>query len=118
MSPRKVSIGFVPVRWIESREHPESLTNDLYFLVQSNNYRNQKFDLILFDEEDKDGFSCYAEAVKQLNWSRDCKFSEKTRVYKSVDTFSDWLDGLDQIDELSGTIVIDNTPLPTDGSFS
>ena len=86
--------------------------------MQSNNYRNQKFDLILFDEEDKDGFSCYVEAVKQLNWSRDCKFSEKTRVYKSVDTFSDWLDGLDQIDELSGTIVIDNTPLPTDGSFS
>ena len=35
-----------------------------------------------------------------------------------MDTFSDWLDGLDQIDELSGKIVIDNTPIPKGGAFS
>ena len=86
--------------------------------MQSNNYLNQKFDLILFDIDDTEGFSCYAKAVFHLDWNTECTFSDKTRVYKSVDHFSDWLDGLDQIDELSGKIVIDNSPLPHGGAFS
>jgi len=74
--------------------------------------------LILFDEGDTEGFSCYAKAIFELDWAAKCQFSEKTRVYTSVDKFSDWLDGLDQIDELSGKIVIDNSPLPHGGAFS
>ena len=64
-------------------------------MSQTNNFLNQKFDLILFDESDTEGFKCYAKAVFTLDWRANCQFSEKTRVYTHIDTFSDWLDGLD-----------------------
>ena len=54
--------------------------------------------MIIFDEDDKEGFSCYAKAVFNLDWNAKCTFSEKTRVFLSVDKFTDMIDGLDQID--------------------
>ena len=58
------------------------------------------------------------KAVFDLNWNADCKFSDKTRLFLNNDSFSDWFDGLDQIDELSGKLVIDNTALPKGGAAS
>ena len=77
---------------------------------------NQKFDVILFDEDDEEGFECYKDAVFQLKWQQDCKFSDKTRLFLNKDSFSDWFDGLDQISELTGKLVVDNTPLPLGGA--
>ena len=34
------------------------------------------------------------------------------------DSFSDWFDGLDHLEELTGTLIIDNTPLPEGGAKS
>ena len=79
---------------------------------------NQKFDLILFDDDDTAGYECYTDAVFNLKWDADCQFSEKTTVFLNQDSFSDWFDGLDQIDELEGKIVVDNTPLPQGGAMS
>ena len=56
---------------------------------------NQKFDIILFDKDDTEGFSCYAKAVFKLDWDAVCQFSDKTQVIFSVDKFSDRIDGLD-----------------------
>ena len=86
--------------------------------MQTNNFLNQKFDLILFDEGDEEGYKCYVKAVTSRNWDANCNFKEKTRIFKNTDTFSDFWDGLDQIDELSGRIIIDNTPFPLDGASS
>ena len=89
-----------------------------FVFVQTNNYLNQKFDIILFDEGDTEGYACYVKAVFDLNWNADCKFSDKTRLFLNNDSFSDWFDGLDQIDELTGKLVIDNTALPKGGAAS
>ena len=56
---------------------------------------NQKFDVILFDEDDDEGFKCYVKAVLSLDWEADCKFSDETMVFLNQDSFSDWFDGLD-----------------------
>ena len=74
--------------------------------------------MILFDKDDTAGYDCYSNAVFKLQWTTDCQFSDKTRLFLNQDSFSDWFDGLDQIDELSGRIVVDNTPLPLGGASS
>ena len=53
------------------------------------------------------------KAVFQLDWNAKCEFAEETRLFLNNDSFSDWFDGLDQIEELTGKLVIDNTPLPS-----
>ena len=87
-------------------------------MSQTNNYLNQKFDLILFDEEDTAGYTCYTDAVFNLEWEKECTFSSKTRQFLNQESFSDWLDGLDQLDNLTGKIVVDNSPLPIGGAIS
>ena len=61
------------------------LSLNSFSFMQSNNFRNQKFDLILFDEDDTEGFSCYAKAVFNLDWNSNCKFSDKTKVFTNRD---------------------------------
>ena len=58
------------------------------------------------------------KAVFQLDWNAKCEFAEETRLFLNNDSFSDWFDGLDQIEELTGKLVIDNTPLPDGGAQS
>ena len=87
-------------------------------MTQTNNYLNQKFDILMFDPNDQEGIDCYKNAVFNLKWDSDCKFADQTLTYLNVENFSDWIDGLDQIEELSGTIIVDNTPLPKGGASS
>ena len=77
---------------------------------------NQKFDLILFDEGDTAGYECYKNAVHNLEWDKDCKFSDKTLTFLSVDSFSNALEGLDNLNQLTNKIVVDNSPLPLEGA--
>ena len=56
--------------------------------------------------------------MQTKKWDTECKYHEKTKVYLDTTSFSDWFDGLDQIDELSGLIVIDNTQMPAGGAYS
>ena len=56
--------------------------------------------------------------MRDKKWDVDCTFSEKTLTFLNQDGFSDALDGLDQIEQLTGTLIIDNTPLPKGGAWS
>ena len=118
---KELDLSFFLVRKEGRKKLCFMVVHDLNFgvsLLQTNNYLNQKFDLILFDDDDKEGMRCYMGAVAAKKWDTDCQFSDKTKVFLNTVSFSDWFDGLDQIDELSGTIVIDNTKLPIGGAYS
>ena len=86
--------------------------------MQTNKFLNQKFDVFIFDENDEEGYDCYVDAVYNLNWSKECTYSDKTQIYLNQDSFSDRKEGLDRIQELKGRVVLDNSPFPIDGATS
>ena len=86
--------------------------------MQTNKFLNQKFDVFIFDENDEEGYDCYVDAVYNLNWSKECTYSDKTQIYLNQDSFSDRKEGLDRIQELKGRVVLDNSPFPIDGGTS
>lgn len=116
LSSRYIIIDYV------SFSHPPltpQLFKALTFLslfIQTNNYLNQKFDLIFFDDDDTAGYECYKNAIHDLDWTKDCKFSDKTLTFLGVDSFSNALEGLDNLSDLSNRIVVDNSPLPLGGA--
>ena len=88
----------------------------------TNNFENFKFDVFIFegiDEESResDDLRCYKEAVSMKNWDKNCDFKNVT-VYKNRDDESYTLKRHNETNDKDRIIVIDNTPLPADGSFA
>ena len=87
-------------------------------MLQTSDYQNHLFDILIFPSDDETAFECYKHAVQQLLWEKnDCDFS-KVETYLSVSNFEAALNSIQEIASVDKHVVIDNTPLPPNGADS
>ena len=95
----------------------ETALKQTFSVDLNNNFINTLFDVIIFDPSDEAGFKCYQDAVYNLNWDAQCRFSDKTEIHLNQDSWTISAQGLRDIEKHTH-VVIDNTPLPKGGAFS